>query len=129
MKLIVKLFSWTLILNPKINGNSIKQSIELGHIKQSVDWERHIKLEELGIWKLFVRENITIIEQNIYDVKLNERTILLLEKLKAYMNDRYLISDMRIFWYLISDIWYANILIREYSDICDLRFKSQWLNK
>jgi hypothetical protein len=37
------------ILNPKINGNSIKQSIELGHIKQSVDWERHIKLEELGI--------------------------------------------------------------------------------
>lgn len=37
------------ILNPKINTNSIKKSIELGHIKQSVDWERHIKLEELGI--------------------------------------------------------------------------------
>lgn len=37
------------ILDPKINGNSIKQSIELSQIKQSIDWERHIKLEEIGI--------------------------------------------------------------------------------
>ena len=37
------------IVDPKINGYSIGTSIEMGYISESIEWQRHVKLEELGI--------------------------------------------------------------------------------